>query len=86
MNPEDAVTSTLPDGGLNLIAELRRYKEWLIDQALVRTQGNRAQAARLLGLKRTTLVMMLRESRRSQPLEKCSGGSGVAVGLALHSH
>ncbi len=40
-----------------LIADLERR---LIDQALVRTEGNRGAAARLLGLKRTTLVEKLK--------------------------
>lgn len=61
---DDAVASTLPDEGIDLYRELDRYREWLIDQALIRTGGNRAGAARLLGIKRTTLVMMLKGSRR----------------------
>ena len=40
-----------------LIADIERR---LIDQALVRTEGNRGAAARLLGLKRTTLVEKLK--------------------------
>jgi DNA-binding NtrC family response regulator len=58
--PTCTVVSALPEGGLDLRDELRRYEDWLVDQALIRTNGNRARAARLLGLKRTTLVMMLR--------------------------
>lgn len=59
------VSSTLPEGGLDLRAELARYEEFLIDQALVRALGNRAQAAKLLGLNRTTLVEMLKRRARS---------------------
>ena len=55
-----AVTSTLPDEGLDMVAELARYQAWLVDQALIRTSGNRARAAKLLGINRTTLVEMLR--------------------------
>lgn len=58
--PKDAVTSTLPEDGLDLPAEVARYQAWLVDQALVRSGGNRAAAARLLGINRTTLVEMLR--------------------------
>jgi hypothetical protein len=54
------IVSTLPDEGVSLYDELRRYQEWLIEQALIRSGGKRAGAARLLGLKRTTLVMMLK--------------------------
>lgn len=53
-------TSTLPEEGLDLPAEIARYQAWLVDQALIRTNGNRAGAARLLGINRTTLVEMLR--------------------------
>jgi hypothetical protein len=58
--PTCTVVSALPPGGLNLRDELYSYQTWLVDQALMRTNGNRAAAARLLGIKRTTLVMMLR--------------------------
>jgi transcriptional regulator with GAF, ATPase, and Fis domain len=57
---ESAVGSTIPDEGISLYDELRRYQDWLVTQALIKSLGNRAKAARLLGLKRTTLVMMLR--------------------------
>ena len=66
-----AVASTLPDEGIDLYGELQRYRDWLIAQALVRTQGNRAAAAMLLRVKRTTLVMMLRSKR---PLERAETG------------
>lgn len=56
----EAVTATLPEEGLDLPAEMARYQAWLVDQALIRTNGNRAGAARLLGINRTTLVEMLR--------------------------
>lgn len=49
-----------PTRELNLYVELQRYRDWLVTQALVRTQGNRAGAARLLGIKRTTVAMMIR--------------------------
>lgn len=52
--------SALPVGGLDLYGELQRYRDWLVSQALIKIHGNRARAARLLGIKRTTLVMMLR--------------------------
>jgi RNA polymerase sigma factor (sigma-70 family) len=58
------IHSTLPDEGIDLPAELARYQWWMVDQALIRTGGNKNRAAKLLGLNRTTLVEMLK--RRSQ--------------------
>ncbi len=59
----------LPEEGINLnevIAELERH---LIEQSLERTGGNKGKAARLLHLKRTTLVEKLRRMNR---LEECA--------------
>jgi RNA polymerase sigma factor (sigma-70 family) len=61
------VSSVLPEAGFDLIAEMKRYQVFLIEQALLRTGGNKAQAAALLGLNRTTLVEMLKRLRDSQP-------------------
>jgi len=71
------VPSTLPDEGINLTAELERYRDWMIEQALTRTLGNKQQAAKLLGLNRTTLVEMLKRGRasaraESPPMKQCS--------------
>lgn len=63
----EPVMSTLPENGVDLRAELARYQDWMIDQALIRTLGNKAKAARLLGLKRTTLVEMLNARGRILP-------------------
>jgi hypothetical protein len=41
--------SVLPEEGINLVAELERYKLWMIEQALIRTNGNQSEAGRLLG-------------------------------------
>jgi DNA-binding NtrC family response regulator len=51
----------LPESGLRLRDFLARLEQDLIDQALARTGGNRNQAARLLGLNRTTLVEKLKK-------------------------
>lgn len=59
-----AVTSTLPDEGVDLRSELGRYQDWMVEQALIRSGGNKAKAARLLGLNRTTLVEMLKGKTR----------------------
>ena len=51
----------LPDHGLDLRAHLQTIERSLISQALSRSEGTVAQAARLLQLRRTTLVEKLRK-------------------------
>jgi sigma-54 specific flagellar transcriptional regulator A len=51
----------LPAEGLDLRAHIAAIEESLIRQALDRSNGIVAQAARLLGLRRTTLVEKLRK-------------------------
>jgi sigma-54 specific flagellar transcriptional regulator A len=51
----------LPPGGIDLRAHIAAIEESLIRQALERGNGVVAQAARLLGLRRTTLVEKLRK-------------------------
>jgi len=50
----------LPDGGVDLPALVAGIERSLIQRALERAGGSRADAARLLSLKRTTLVEKLR--------------------------
>ncbi len=50
----------LPEQGIDLPALIATIEKDLIDRALSRTAQNRGAAARLLGLKRTTLVEKLR--------------------------
>jgi transcriptional regulator with PAS, ATPase and Fis domain len=57
---------TLTDEGIDLNQAVEEFEYRLIDEALRRTKGNKQAAARLLGLKRTTLVAKLRR--------KASGG------------
>ncbi len=57
----------LPDEGLDLDRFVAQIERDLIQRSLERTHGNRGQAARLLGLKRTTLVEKIKR------LEKPSG-------------
>jgi sigma-54 specific flagellar transcriptional regulator A len=52
---------TLPPGGIDLRAHVAAIEEALIRQALDRSNGIVAQAARLLSLRRTTLVERLRK-------------------------
>ena len=60
--PQDiAAGGDLPAGGLDLRAYLENLERRLIAQALESAGGTVAQAARLLGLRRTTLVEKLRK-------------------------
>jgi sigma-54 specific flagellar transcriptional regulator A len=63
MLEDPAATSgtVLPPGGIDLRAHVAAIEESLIRQALERSHGIVAQAARLLGLRRTTLVERLRK-------------------------
>jgi transcriptional regulator with PAS, ATPase and Fis domain len=61
------LTPGLPESGVDLPALVLDFERHLIDQALTRTEGNRGAAARLLGLKRTTLVEKLRRLSAASP-------------------
>jgi sigma-54 specific flagellar transcriptional regulator A len=56
-----ADAATLPAAGIDLRAHLTQIERRLIEQALERSGGTVAHAARLLGLRRTTLVEKLRK-------------------------
>jgi sigma-54 specific flagellar transcriptional regulator A len=56
-----ADVATLPADGIDLRAHLTQIERRLIEQALERSKGTVAHAARLLGLRRTTLVEKLRK-------------------------
>jgi DNA-binding NtrC family response regulator len=51
---------TLPEDGLDLDSLIGSIERELIERSLERTGGNKGQAAKLLGLKRTTLVEKLK--------------------------
>jgi transcriptional regulator with PAS, ATPase and Fis domain len=53
----------LPETGIDLRGAVESFENNLIRQALERTRWNKNQAARLLGLNRTTLVEMLKRKR-----------------------
>ncbi|HUK36816.1 MAG TPA: sigma-54 dependent transcriptional regulator [Vicinamibacterales bacterium] len=55
-----STTIALPDGGLDLAEYINRIVKELILLSLERTGGNKGQAAKLLNLKRTTLVEKLK--------------------------
>jgi DNA-binding NtrC family response regulator len=50
----------LPEEGVDLAAFVTSIERELIQRSLERTNGNKGQAARLLHLKRTTLVEKLK--------------------------
>ena len=56
----DTSAVTLPEGGMDLDAFVANIERELIHRSLERTGGNKGQAARLLHLKRTTLVEKLK--------------------------
>jgi DNA-binding NtrC family response regulator len=63
---ETAVASavTLPEEGVDLDAFVANIERELIQKSMERTGGNKGQAARLLNLKRTTLVEKLKRLQR----------------------
>ena len=56
---------TLPEEGMDLDAFVANIERELIQRSLARTGGNKGQAARLLNLKRTTLVEKLKRLERA---------------------
>jgi transcriptional regulator with PAS, ATPase and Fis domain len=65
---------TLTEEGIDLNQAVEEFEYRLIDEALRRTKGNKQAAARLLGLKRTTLVAKLRRK---------TSGAGAVQGYVL---
>ena len=55
---------TLPEEGIDLERFVANLERELIERSLERTGGNKGQAARLLNLKRTTLVEKLKRIQR----------------------
>jgi DNA-binding NtrC family response regulator len=58
---------TLPEDGINLEAFVANIERELIHRSLERTGGNKGAAARLLQLKRTTLVEKLKRLEKAAP-------------------
>ena len=59
-----ASSVTLPEDGMDLDAFVANIERELIQRSLERTGGNKGQAARLLNLKRTTLVEKLKRLQK----------------------
>jgi transcriptional regulator with PAS, ATPase and Fis domain len=62
--PALSATLALPDEGLNLDEFIARIERELIQRSLERTGGNKGQAAKLLNVKRTTLVEKIKRLER----------------------
>jgi hypothetical protein len=54
----------LPPEGLNLGIEVDRYRDWLIDQALIRVGGSYHRAAHLLHVSPSLLYRTRTQGRR----------------------
>jgi DNA-binding NtrC family response regulator len=65
--PATAATIMLPDEGIDLDAYVASIERMLIERSLERTGGNKGQAAKLLHLKRTTLVEKLKRLGQNGP-------------------
>jgi DNA-binding NtrC family response regulator len=63
--PAPAAAIALPDAGMDLDAYIAAIERELIERSLERTNGNKGRAARLLNLKRTTLVEKLKRLSRA---------------------
>jgi DNA-binding NtrC family response regulator len=61
--PEASRSMVLPEEGMDFAGFIRGIERDLISQSLERTGGNKERAARLLNLKRTTLVEKLKRLR-----------------------
>jgi len=62
--PALSATLALPDEGLDLDEFIARIERELIQRSLERTGGNKGQAAKLLNVKRTTLVEKIKHLER----------------------
>ena len=67
---EPALPSTvsLPEDGLDLDVFIAHVERELIERSLERTGGNKGRAAKLLNLKRTTLVEKLKRFGKQSPM------------------
>ena len=61
-------TVSLPEDGLDLDVFIAHVERELIERSLERTGGNKGRAAKLLNLKRTTLVEKLKRLSKQSPL------------------
>src|SRR4029079_4195882 len=67
-NTGDGTDEWFPDEGIDLERYMEGIELTLIKRSLERTQGNKVRAARLLNLKRTTLIEKLKRLERQPGL------------------
>jgi DNA-binding NtrC family response regulator len=83
LNAVESLKGVNPNNGshsLNLQEEVRRFETDLIQAALVRTGGNQLRAARLLGVKHTTLNAKIKRYRIStRPFAAQNGEQEIAA-------
>src|SRR6266545_3364928 len=65
--PTDSSQVWFPEDGVDFDSYIEAVELSLIRRSLERTQGNKVQAARLLNLKRTTLIEKLKRLERARP-------------------
>jgi len=75
-------TTANTDHKLNLDDEVRKFEADLIRAALVRTGGNQARAARLLGVKHTTLNAKIKRYQLLFGSQSRVNGGAAAADLA----
>ncbi|MGY8739061.1 MAG: AAA-type ATPase lid domain-containing protein, partial [bacterium] len=61
------LTPEIPSEGINLRDAVESFEANLIEQALARADGNKAKAARLLNVSRTTLIEKIKRMNLSLP-------------------
>ena len=73
------VTNEIPADGVNLRDAVESFEGNLIEQALARTGGNKAKAARLLNVSRTTLVEKVKRMNSSLPDDMSPNSPSIRV-------
>ena len=64
-SPQPLIGLDVPSEGIDMTSTLDRLENKLLEGALKKAAGNKAQAARLLGINRTTLVEKLKRKQIS---------------------
>jgi transcriptional regulator with PAS, ATPase and Fis domain len=73
---------SLPSEGLDLDRILEKIEDGFIQQALLRTRGNKTLAAELLHLNRTTFIERLRKKGMLQPAQRAALAAQSVGGVA----
>jgi DNA-binding NtrC family response regulator len=73
------VTKEMPADGVKLRDAVESFERNLIEQALARTGGNKAKAARLLNVSRTTLVEKVKRMNSSLPDDMSPNSPSIRV-------